>query len=79
MTTALPVPANRHQLAPLDQLAAIPEEEIWLANPLAKEMTDKPQTTKSLLVAIERLEHRLCEALAEADACRTALKVLRHG
>lgn len=29
--TALPVPADRHQLAPLDQLAAIPEEEIWLA------------------------------------------------
>ena len=32
MTTALPVPAGRrHQLATLDQLAAIPEEEIWLA------------------------------------------------
>jgi integrase/recombinase XerD len=31
MTAALPVPAARRQLAPLDQLAAIPEEEIWLA------------------------------------------------
>src|SRR5580692_3394049 len=29
--TALPVPADRRQLATLDQLAAIPEEEIWLA------------------------------------------------
>ena len=29
--TALPVPAARRQLAALDQLAAIPEEEIWLA------------------------------------------------
>ena len=28
--TALPVPADRRQLATLDQLAAIPEEEIWL-------------------------------------------------
>jgi integrase/recombinase XerD len=28
---ALPVPTNRHPLATLDQLAAIPEEEIWLA------------------------------------------------
>ena len=27
----LPVPANRRQLPTLDQLAAIPEEEIWLA------------------------------------------------
>jgi integrase/recombinase XerD len=31
MTTALPVPINRHELATLDQLAAIPEEDIWLA------------------------------------------------
>jgi integrase/recombinase XerD len=32
MTAALPVPTGRrHQLATLDQLAAIPEEEIWLA------------------------------------------------
>jgi integrase/recombinase XerD len=29
--TALPVPSSRRQLAALDQLAAIPEEEIWLA------------------------------------------------
>jgi integrase/recombinase XerD len=29
--TALPVPSSRRQLATLDQLAAIPEEEIWLA------------------------------------------------
>jgi integrase/recombinase XerD len=29
--TALPVPTDRRQLAKLDQLAAIPEEEIWLA------------------------------------------------
>lgn len=29
--TSLPVPSDRRQLAPLDQLAAIPEEEIWLA------------------------------------------------
>jgi integrase/recombinase XerD len=28
--TALPVPSSRRQLATLDQLAAIPEEEIWL-------------------------------------------------
>jgi integrase/recombinase XerD len=28
---ALPVPADRRQLATLDQLAPIPEEEIWLA------------------------------------------------
>ena len=28
---ALPVAAAQHQLATLDQLAAIPEEEIWLA------------------------------------------------
>jgi hypothetical protein len=31
MTAALPVAADRRQLATLDQLAAIPEEEIWLA------------------------------------------------
>src|ERR1700734_1429766 len=31
MTAALPVAADRPQLATLDQLAAIPEEEIWLA------------------------------------------------
>src|SRR4051794_32491673 len=32
LTAALPVPAARSgQIAPLDQLAAIPEEEIWLA------------------------------------------------
>jgi integrase/recombinase XerD len=31
MTAALPVPVERHQLATLDQLAAIPEEEVWLA------------------------------------------------
>src|SRR5580658_5656551 len=31
MTTALSAPVARHQLATLDQLAAIPEEEIWLA------------------------------------------------
>jgi hypothetical protein len=31
MTAALPVPAARRQLVTLDQLAAIPEEEIWLA------------------------------------------------
>src|SRR3954447_8483379 len=30
-TPALPVPADRRQLPTLDQLAAIPEEEIWLA------------------------------------------------
>src|SRR4051794_13992024 len=29
--TALPVPVDQRQLATLDQLAAIPEEEIWLA------------------------------------------------
>ena len=31
MTSAVPAPFNRRQLAPLDQLAAIPKEEIWLA------------------------------------------------
>jgi integrase/recombinase XerD len=31
MTAALPVPSFRTDLATLDQLAAIPEEEIWLA------------------------------------------------
>src|SRR5271165_6993748 len=31
MTAALPVPADNRQLATLDQLASIPEEEIWLA------------------------------------------------
>ena len=30
-TPTFPVPANRRQLPTLDQLAAIPEEEIWLA------------------------------------------------
>ena len=35
--TALPVPAARRQLAPLDQLAAIPEEEIWLAKQKSKQ------------------------------------------
>jgi integrase/recombinase XerD len=29
--TALPVPVERRQRATLDQLAAIPEEEVWLA------------------------------------------------
>lgn len=37
-TAALPVPAGRrHQLAPLDQLASIPEEEIWLAKQKSKQ------------------------------------------
>jgi site-specific recombinase XerD len=31
MSTALPVASERHRLATLDQLASIPEEEIWLA------------------------------------------------
>lgn len=31
MTAALPVPADRRHMATLDQLAEIPEEEIWLA------------------------------------------------
>ena len=31
MSASLPVPIDRRQLAPLDALAAIPEEEIWLA------------------------------------------------
>src|ERR1700760_4998148 len=35
--TALPVPANRRQLATLDQLAAIPEEEIWLEKQKSKQ------------------------------------------
>src|ERR1700733_15067700 len=30
-STSLPVPTDRRQLATLDQLAAIPEEEVWLA------------------------------------------------
>jgi len=38
MTAALPVPAGRRrQLATLDQLAAIPEEEIWLAKQKSKQ------------------------------------------
>ena len=36
MTRAL-IPADRRQLAPLDQLAAIPEEEIWLAKQKSKQ------------------------------------------
>ena len=39
--TALPVPSSRRQLATLDQLAAIPEEEIWLAK--QKSATDPPR------------------------------------
>ena len=34
---ALPVPTDRRQLATLDQLAAIPEEEIWLAKQKSKQ------------------------------------------
>jgi hypothetical protein len=34
-------------------------------------------TRESILAAIERLEYRLRETLAEAGACRTALEVLR--
>jgi len=34
---ALPVPAGRRQIAPLDQLAEIPEEEIWLAKQKSKQ------------------------------------------
>ena len=38
MTAPLPVPARRHhQLATLDQLATIPEEEIWLAKQKSKQ------------------------------------------
>jgi site-specific recombinase XerD len=35
--TALPAPLARRQLATLDQLAAIPEEEIWLAKQKSKQ------------------------------------------
>jgi len=33
----LSIPTNRSQLAPLDQLASIPEEEIWLAKQKSKQ------------------------------------------
>lgn len=37
-----------------------------------------PQTTKSLLAAIDRLEHRLHETIMEANAVREALKLLKE-
>jgi hypothetical protein len=36
----------------------------------------KPHTTKSLLAAIERLEHRLAETQFEVDAVKTAITEL---
>jgi len=53
MTSALPVPAARQQLATLDQLAAIPEEEIWLAKQKSK------QTRRAYKLDVRHFMHAL--------------------
>ena len=40
--TALPVTTDRRQIATLDQLAAIPEEELWLAKQKRKQTGGTP-------------------------------------
>ena len=51
--TALPVPSSRRQLAALDQLAAIPEEEIWLAKQTS------PQTRRAYRVDVRHFMRAL--------------------
>jgi hypothetical protein len=53
MTAALPVPAARFgQLTQLDQLAAIPEEEIWLAK------QKSPQTRRAYRLDVRHLSSK---------------------
>jgi integrase/recombinase XerD len=62
MSTALPVPAGRRQLATLDQLAAIPEEEIWLAK------QKSPQTRRAYKLDVRHFMRAL--GITSADELR---------
>jgi hypothetical protein len=62
MTAALPVPTSHRQLATLDQLAAIPEEEIWLAKQKSK------QTRRAYRLDVRHFMRAL--GITSADALR---------
>ena len=52
MTATLPVPSGRSgQLSRLDELAAIPEEEIWLAK------QKSPQTRRAYRLDVRHFMH----------------------
>jgi integrase/recombinase XerD len=58
--TALPIPTNRHQLATLDQLAAITAEEVWLAK------QKSPQTRRAYKLDVRHFMR--ASNIASADA-----------
>jgi site-specific recombinase XerD len=63
MTITLPVPADRRQLATLDHLAAISEEEIWLAKQKSK------QTRRAYKLDVRHFMKSL--GISEIDQLRT--------
>jgi site-specific recombinase XerD len=63
MSEALPVPAGqRHQVATLDQLAAIPEEDVWLAS------QKSAQTRRAYRLDVQHFMRAL--GIATTDALR---------